>query len=102
KNKASAFVNGVGIGLLGSVAVMLSDAKVGGGVGAAFDGDVASSGSINVTADGRNLAETETLSVGVGLLSGAGSGSVSEVTDQADVVAGVGSTASLRTGGSLK
>src|SRR6185436_1054606 len=100
-NKAVASTLGLAGGSFVGVTVMLSQAKVGGGVSADFDGDVLSASQITVQALGGNRAESHTVAAAVGTLSGAGTGSIAEVTQDADVVASVGATGSLYTSGAL-
>src|SRR5262249_26528160 len=81
-------------GLLAGAAVLFADTKVGGGVRAAFDGDLLSASSLTVQANGRNFADTDTLAVGFGLaLRGAGSRAPAQGTAPADVVASAGTGA---------
>jgi hypothetical protein len=100
-NKAYSKAEGGAGGVLASVAVMLADSKVGGGVSADFDGDVSRATTVTVQAEGRNFADTDTRVVSIGTFGGAGSGALAEVTDQADVSATVGDTAAISMGGSL-
>jgi hypothetical protein len=101
KNRAHAQAFGGAGGLLGGVAVMLADAKVGGGVEAAFDGVLLSSAGLSVIAEGRNDAEADTLAASIGTFAGAGSGALAEVTAQADVAASAGTQSSITTAGML-
>src|SRR6188768_3726253 len=70
-------------------------AIVGGGVKAELDGDVTNAASVTVQADGFNNAKADALAIAVGLVAGSGASAYAEVTDQADVEALVGLTASL-------
>ncbi|HEX7826194.1 MAG TPA: hypothetical protein VF477_14920, partial [Mycobacterium sp.] len=112
-NHANARAEGGSGGVLANVAIMLADAKVGGGIAAAIDGDVLASSQITVQADGEptvggkaapgNNAEAHTTAATFSAaFAGAGAGSKSEVTQDADVEARVGATASLTTSGALK
>src|SRR6185436_14833989 len=78
-------------------------AIVGGGVKAELNGDVTNASSATVQADGFNNAKADALAIAIGLVAGTGASAYAEVTDQADVEALVGSTASLTIpGGAVK
>lgn len=102
QNTALAKALGGAGGQLGGLAVMLAEAYVEGGVRAELNANVIGSDSVTVTANGRNLAQADTLAVAIGLGFGAsGTGTVSEVTDTADVVARIGADASITTSGAV-
>ena len=100
-NTATASVIGVAGSAFGGIAVMLSRASVGAGTKAGMDGDVSGATGVTVLADGTNKADSETIAVAVGAFAGAGTGSIAEVTEDADVVSSVSSAGSVGTTGGI-
>src|SRR4029079_11796607 len=70
-------------------------ATVGGALKAELNGDVLDGASADVKANGTNDATAHALAISISLGGAAGANAYAEVTDQADVEALVGSTASL-------
>ncbi len=102
KNKARAEANGLAGGVLAGVSIMLAKSVVEGAVIAELDGDITASSGVTVSASGANLADADTRVAGFGLaFGGAGSGTVAEVSSNADVQALVGSTSSIDTSGEV-
>ncbi|MEY2513193.1 MAG: mucin9, partial [bacterium] len=100
-NEASAVVTG-GAGGLISTGVVFSQAIVGGGVRASFDGTVASASSVTVEADGSNLADADTHVVAIGALTISTAGTEARVGAAGDAEAALGSGASISTSGQLR
>jgi hypothetical protein len=78
-NTATGDVVGVAGSVFGSIAVMLSQAYVGAGTKAEMNGDVTGATTVTVSADGKNLADSQTIAAAIGAFAGAGTGSI-EVT----------------------
>src|SRR5262249_26958066 len=94
QNFALANLSNFGVGAI-SLGATQSDAKVDGAVRAQLDGDILSSGSVSVTANGTNTAISETRFISAGLAGLSFTDTSSEVGSNADVEALVGGTASV-------
>ena len=99
-NAASADATG-GAGGVISAGVVFSQATVGAGVRAAFDGNVTSAAGVTVEADGHNLADADTRVTAIGGLTVSASGAEARVGSTGDVEATLGSGASIATSGQL-
>ncbi|MGH7290596.1 MAG: hypothetical protein ACREJT_05260, partial [Myxococcota bacterium] len=101
-NSAVASTVVVSVSGLVSVSGALPSALVAGGVQAEFDGTALAASKINVKATGDNTARATATSVGASALVGiAFSGAQATVSDQANVLAAVGATASITVAGTL-
>jgi hypothetical protein len=102
-NKAFARARLISGGAFGSFGVMVSIAKDNGGIAARLNGDVTSSQSVTVTANGVHRVDAFSLVVSVGLTASmAGAGSLAEIGSSATVEATVGLTSQITSAGAVK
>ena len=101
-NSATASALVVAVGGAVAVSKAVPTALVGGGVQAELDGTVLAASTVMVAASGLNTASASAKSVGASALGGiSASGAEATVSDQANVLAAVGSTASINIPGTL-
>ena len=87
---AEAHATAGSLGLIGSLSIMDTQATVSGNLVANLGGNVTSSASITVRAQGANTATADTFVVGIGTFAGAGGGAGAEVSGNTDATTGSG------------